>query len=792
MVVTMPSSAIDLRVRRRLDDLSSLDLARLRRAFEAMMKVNDARGYQHWAGIYGGPLPSFGRHGLPAFLPWNRIYLARFEEALRGFEPGVALPWWDWIGNGGIPEAFTAPEIEGRPNPLHHSSIDSSGWDATDDSPPSETSRMPSSPSLLPDHAQVDRTLALDDFESFSSQLESIHNTLHIWVGGTNGNRRYAFYDPFCWVYQASIDRIWWLWQDGHPESRPPGGLDNEKLAPFDASVADTWDASQLGYAYADPPTKALSVFVAGASSDRPSVADQLKFTDYAQAFAEIIASDDTEPPLTIGIYGSWGIGKSSLLEMIAGQFENPEAGPTPVHVVEFNAWEYNSSEKIWPALVRRVMEEMERRAQWTRRARLWDTLKRNVGREWRRRRAPLAVAVLSVLAVAVVAAVELALSPELIVAALAALGISGAAKVISDLATNPVSKWVATLVEREDYGEELPYMREIRADLRFLAEQMRRDGEQPRILVMIDDLDRCEPEKAVEVLQAVNQLLDFDAFIVCLGIDARVITAAVEAHYDQLLGEAGATGYEYLDKIVQIPFRIPTPTAAEIEIFLSAQMPIRLEVPEVEVTVTPLGGVAGTDAGYGKPEDGEGMAGADGGVPPEPEAPLLTTLFSQNEVDGFQTLAPYIRSNPRHIKRLINVYRMVRTLAIRRDVKEILGNSALTISWIVICAQWPYTVSGMLRAFKPHIDLVDAGGHYPEAEPLTFLHDACRDDLDQGLLLKLDGDSKDLRTLLERTKITWEELSVLQVYTLNFNPAIEEALHRGRRAPPDGGPEAA
>ena len=147
------------------------------------------------------------------------------------------------------------------------------------------------------------------------------------------------------------------------------------------------------------------------------------------------------------------------------------------------------------------------------------------------------------------------------------------------------------TLVEREDYGEELPYMREIRADLRFLANQMRHDGRRPRILVTIDDLDRCEPEKAVEVLQAVNQLLDFDVFVVCLGIDARIITAAVEAHYKQLLGEAGASGYEYLDKIVQIPFRIPEPTLAEIEFFLSAQMPIRFDVSELEPgTVAPPG----------------------------------------------------------------------------------------------------------------------------------------------------------------------------------------------------------
>jgi hypothetical protein len=784
MSVSAPGSGIELRVRRSVDDLSPLDLARLRRAFQAMMAVDDDRGYQHLAGIHGLPLPMYGRHGQLSFLPWNRIYLARFEAALREFEPGVVLPWWDWSGGEGIPGVFAQAEIEGQSNPLHSSPIDSTNWPEDGSPYPSESSRELSRLEDLPSWSLLLETLASEDFEDFAPQLEQIHNALHGWIGGTNSSIPYAFYDPFCWVYQATFDRVWSLWQDRHPSVGPPDGLGEQGLSPFNVSVDDVWSAAQLGYAYAGPQSTTSSVFLAGAAGDRPSVADQLNFSDYAQAFAEIIASENTTPPLTIGIYGSWGIGKSSLLEMIAGQFEQPDAGPTPVHVVEFNAWEYNSSEAIWPALVRRVMEEMERRATWTWRARLWDTIKRNVDREWRRRRAPLAVGFVSVLLVAILAAIELNFSPALIAAALGALGIFGIAKLISDVATNPISKWVAGLAERDAYGEELPYMREVRADLRFLADQMRRDGEQPRILVTVDDLDRCEPEKAVEVLQAVNQLLDFDAFIVCLGIDARVITAAVEAHYKQLLGEAGASGYEYLDKIVQIPFRIPTPTPTEIEAFLLAQMPVRFGGPEVEIEVVPSPAGDGAPADYDEPEAGSGAGAAQDEPVDSESAPSVPTLFELEEVDGFRELAPYIRSNPRHIKRLINVYRMVRTLAIRRGVDDILENSALTIAWIVICAQWPYTVNGMLRAMKPYVESVDTGGAYPVGAPLSLLHAKAEDELDGGLRRKLDGDLDDLRKLLDRTEVTWEQLRVLQAYTLNFNPAIEEALHRSQRAP--------
>ena len=123
-------------------------------------------------------------------------------------------------------------------------------------------------------------------------------------------------------------------------------------------------------------------------------------------------------------------------------------------------------------------------------------------------------------------------------------------------MVTNYCHIELTTLAEDNGYGKHIGYMSEIHEDLKKLEEQLRENN--GRFLVVIDDLDRCEPEKAVEVLQAINLLHNFPSFVVCLGIDARIITAAVDKHYEGLLGEVGASGYEYLEKIVQIPFRIP------------------------------------------------------------------------------------------------------------------------------------------------------------------------------------------------------------------------------------------
>ena len=126
-------------------------------------------------------------------------------------------------------------------------------------------------------------------------------------------------------------------------------------------------------------------------------------------------------------------------------------------------------------------------------------------------------------------------------------------------------------LFEHSDYGKTIGYMEEIRSDLAFLEKRLRKP--KARILICIDDLDRCEPEKSVEMLQAINLLLNFDSFIVFMGIDARIITRSVEYHYKDLLGPSGASGYEYLDKIIQVPFRIPKPSTEEIKLFIERQL---------------------------------------------------------------------------------------------------------------------------------------------------------------------------------------------------------------------------
>ena len=437
---------------------------------------------------------------------------------------------------------------------------------------------------------------------------------------------------------------------------------------------------------------------IQGAGNDTIGDVDQLGFEQYVEAFATLITSPHSKPPLTIGIYGSWGMGKSFLLEHIrravaertkmrgAGSPEEPQ-----VYVVSFNAWAFSSSPVVWPGLVREIVSKLDKQVRWPHRKRLWTRLKRNVPRSLHHYSAHFAVAAL--VGVGLLLAIVFTDEKRLAATIAGLLGLVGAAGLVKAGYT-PVARWLTGLFADSDYGQQLGLMDDIRHDLESLEGRLHVDGDPlgptvGRILVVIDDLDRCEPEKAVEVLQAVNLLLNFPSFIVVLGIDARIITAAVTKHYEGLLGEAGASGYEYLDKIVQIPFRIPTPSPEEVKDFLQLQLGVVVDdqhdttssedashAPGPEVTAPAAAPIAEPDVpappatATGKLDPAaasatqetflEPQASEDEGEAKEEAMPETATVtvppaaspaevaFTKAELDAFQELSAFLRPNPR------------------------------------------------------------------------------------------------------------------------------------------------
>jgi tyrosinase len=239
-----------LRHRRSVRRLTAGQLADFRRAISAAQTIGDDRGYQSLAGIHGLPLPISCTHHTELFLPWHRAYLYIFEKALQERVPGVTLPWWDWTRQHaeGIPDAYTRRRVDGRKNPLFDSPIHPSGRVRPRQA---RTVRAPGPPGALPLPREVEAVLDNRDFPTFQVQLESIHDGVHVWVGGTMEEIATAAYDPIFWAHHCMIDRLWYLWQLRHPGAGVPTRLLDRALAPFPITVRETIDVARLGYDYA-------------------------------------------------------------------------------------------------------------------------------------------------------------------------------------------------------------------------------------------------------------------------------------------------------------------------------------------------------------------------------------------------------------------------------------------------------------------------------------------------------------------------------------------------------------
>jgi tyrosinase len=262
---TAQRQAVPLRQRPSVEEMTAAQVKELRAAFAAMQQISDDRGYEYFAGQHGLPLPPECRiaHGHPAFLPWHRAYLLRFEQALRDTGHDVMLPWWDWTKTRKVPPAFAAETAaDGSANPLHSGRIAELARAQGQRSGESETRllaeftetvRQPNRPGTrLPTPAEIAYTIKEHkQYDQFRSELEDYHGNVHVWVGGHMGNLPFASFDPIFWVHHCMIDRLWRIWQLEHPGASFPASLRTKTMAPFNLTAAAVLDPTALGYDYA-------------------------------------------------------------------------------------------------------------------------------------------------------------------------------------------------------------------------------------------------------------------------------------------------------------------------------------------------------------------------------------------------------------------------------------------------------------------------------------------------------------------------------------------------------------
>ncbi len=183
------------------------------------------------------------------------------------------------------------------------------------------------------------------------------------------------------------------------------------------------------------------------------------------------------------------------------------------------------------------------------------------------------------------------------------------------------------------------------------------------RIVLYIDDLDRCPPKRVVEVLQAIHLLLAFPLFVVVVGVDKRWVSHAIEEVYPNLnptnnkKGKKIATSLDYLEKIFQIPYSLRPMDEVGIKKLLDNLLikDLLIEKTEKENTIQTdtLKTVSATNS---QDQDSKEEV-----ITTSPIFKGKKLQITKAEKDYIHELAPILNKSPRAIKRFINTYRIVR-----------------------------------------------------------------------------------------------------------------------------------
>lgn len=286
---------------------------------------------------------------------------------------------------------------------------------------------------------------------------------------------------------------------------------------------------------------------------DNASKLDMLFYKPYADLIKEIVEDEDYNP-LTIGIFGLWGAGKSTLLNMIKDSIDTQN-----VECIEINAWMFEGYEDAKTALMESLLQTIESNKKFTDKAgeEIKGLLKRV---NWMK---------LGTKAVSFGAPL------------LASIGMANPFPLLLNVATdvlsdkNKISETICNAANgldniRENYlnEKEKSTVENIR-QFKNEFEKMLEKTEIKNLVVLIDDLDRCNPDRIIETLEAIKLFLSVKNTTFIIAADENVIQYAIKKKYPKEHDYDPEIAQEYIEKIIQLPIYIPELSSKDIENYL-------------------------------------------------------------------------------------------------------------------------------------------------------------------------------------------------------------------------------
>jgi hypothetical protein len=329
-----------------------------------------------------------------------------------------------------------------------------------------------------------------------------------------------------------------------------------------------------------------------------------------------------------------------------------------------------------------------------------------------------------------------------------------------------------------DDYRKHLGLLGVVREDLRELEDLVRQHNQNPaaklletpppnRIILYIDDLDRCSPRKVLEVLEAVHLLLAFDLFVVVVAVDARWLSHALSTELAALQpgadGERQASPRDYLEKIFQLPFWVQPMLPDGRRALVRGLLEGSVAVGDGD------GALPGKDDPL-KVRDLE--AGAVDAMLASRSADVRVRAqqlaLQPDELAFLESLAPLLGDTPRRVKRFVNAVQLLMAMPSQHDASH-------TPSGRLVVAFTAAVHAGLPELSRPLFQAIDAAGPgttlhavvsklaTPPTEEATRLRNWLDDDRAEGRAAWRDLDVSRLESRLDVvTRLSFEREALL------------------------------
>jgi len=287
-------------------------------------------------------------------------------------------------------------------------------------------------------------------------------------------------------------------------------------------------------------------IFLLGDEPPTPAKALELGMESWARVVAGVAVG--TDGPFTIGVYGRWGTGKTSVLYRachLASTAENTEA-----FVV--NAWQHERAEDPLAAIVAEISGEIDRRMGAVETTDADVKASRYIGRLNNLRKIVNVVSVITQIGKVGGAVTALAFPP----AAPAALSVAGGATAVEG-SVKAMQETLKSEVEVATATKDALQQRPL--NQQAIVNARAQYAPNSRIVIFVDDLDRCHPDKAVMLLESIKHLLWIPGFVFVLALDNEVVERYLDKRYKEEFGlDEEHIGRKYLQKLVQLTLPVP------------------------------------------------------------------------------------------------------------------------------------------------------------------------------------------------------------------------------------------